>query len=153
MKKILLGLALTGLIQLSAQAQAKYCSKYDQNFKVAKSENGYTINGQLPASCNGGSVATKGNVTPTETYPYTTSNATTGKHSKFDKNYPICMHKNGYTVCTEQEAMNQPATYAKPVYLNGDVPKKDCNCVEEHNGMTVSYNDRTICTNIQKDEE
>lgn len=150
MKKILLGLALMGLIHLSAEAQAKYCSKYDQNFKVCQSKNGYTICGTLPASCNGGSIAAKGQNIPS--YPYSNPNTTTGHHSKYDVNYPVCMHKDGYAICTEEEAMTQPVTYAQPVAVN-PTPKQHCNCYEEHNGILVSYNDATSCNNLRDDEE
>jgi len=156
MKQILLGLILTGLVSINAHAQAKYCSKYDQNYRVCRNQNGYTVCGNLPASCNGGSDAVNnnagnGNVPYAATYPYRTP-ASNVAHSKYDINYPICMHKDGYAICTEDEAMNQPATYAPDVYLD-KAPGKSCGCTEEHNGILVSYNDYTTCAKLQENEQ
>ena len=149
MRKILIALAIIGLVNYTttASAQKVTCSKYGQNFKVCKTANGYTICGQLTPTCSGEEKTNQSqNITEEAVVKQ-------GKHSKYDINYPVCLNKDGYTTCTEEEALNQPITHAQPVPVDNNVPTRTCDCTVEHNGILVSYNDVTSCTAAMSDEQ
>jgi hypothetical protein len=138
MKKIFIGLAITGFMNLNAHAQTKPCSVYDQNFKVCDNNKGYTICGDLPPSCNTQEPGKMNN---------TLSKVTKTTRSVYDINYPVCKNKDGYTICTDEELQKQMAT-PEPAVTN---PEERTICNINHNGILVSYYDKTSCTDAEQE--
>jgi hypothetical protein len=139
MKKILLALTMTGFIYVNAHAQTKPCSIYDQNYKVCDNSKGYTICGNLPSSCN--------TQEPGKANNKVVNTAKTSR-SVYDINYPVCKNKDGYTICTDEELQKQ-MTNPEPVTNPASDPGQHAICNVIHNGILVSYYDKTSCNNAE----